>query len=152
MKHYELLRLSGSIVEVRLDGVPVASAMRAQAGPGVTIVARRQGISLSEVLEALELADERGFWAPVDAAGLPQVMPSRIGVDVQDATDGWRLFAVEARTYRARLRPDADPALWPAAHVEAEHSTPDGWRGVLSPGTLIALHRLLTGRPHADVN
>lgn len=58
--------------------------------------------------------------------------------------DGSTIVEARLDDYRARLKAGADPALWPAAHVEAEHMTPAGWREVRRPETLIALHRLLT--------
>ncbi len=149
MKRYDLLRHrdGSTIVEARLDDIPVADITRAPAGRSFVITARQQGVSLTEVLAAIETADRLGFWSGLmDDGPLATLLPASLRVEVEPAPDGWRLFALNGKTYRARLKAGADPALWPAAHVEAEHCTPRGWREVKSPDTLIALYRLLTGR------
>lgn len=70
--------------------------------------------------------------------------------DIATNNSSWRLFTIEGRTYRARIKAVADPALWPAAQVEAEHLTPNGFRETRRPDTLAALYRLLvSGEPEA---
>jgi len=155
MKRYDLLRHrdGGTVVEARLNDIPVASITRAPAGRGFVIAARQQGVSLTEVLAAIEAADRLGFWSGLTAEGpLATFLPTFLRVEVEPVPDGWRLFDLNGKTYRARLKAGADPALWPAAHVEAEHATTNGFRETKRPDTLIALHRLLVGRSETETN